>query len=299
MFSVIISVTVRTSSDTDFLKNGSQSAQDENDEIERRLRSEVLASNSDRFFSRFNERKHRIVITINAGKNKARRDFEEELEVFYDGFRDNPPTPMAQMRFLLRQRKWAFLLSFLIKIGRSLPMIVIPIISANIIDIVQAGSLEGNLPAFLVNLGAGILSLVLHILFVYLDAAYFQELCRTIGENLRNVLVRKLQLLAMSFHDEAHAGAIANKILNSVEELYGKGRMFNHMILAPGRSIGEHRHEGDNEIFYFLKGSGLYNDNGTPVRVHPGDTAVCNNGECHSLVNDGDEPLELIALILY
>ncbi|MBQ3728640.1 MAG: hypothetical protein II903_03985, partial [Spirochaetales bacterium] len=113
------SVTVRTSSDTDFLKNGSQSAQDENDEIERRLRSEVLASNSDRFFSRFNERKHRIVITINAGKNKARRDFEEELEVFYDGFRDNPPTPMAQMRFLLRQRKWAFLLSFLIKIGRS------------------------------------------------------------------------------------------------------------------------------------------------------------------------------------
>ena len=220
------SVTVRTSSDTDFLKNGSQSAQDENDEIERRLRSEVLASNSDRFFSRFNERKHRIVITINAGKNKARRDFEEELEVFYDGFRDNPPTPMAQMRFLLRQRKWAFLISFLIKIGRSLPMIVIPIISANIIDIVQAGSLEGNLTAFLVNLGAGILSLVLHILFVYLDAAYFQELCRTIGENLRNVMVRKLQLLAMSFHDEAHAGAIANKILNSVDAIESTIRMF-------------------------------------------------------------------------
>ena len=90
-----------------------------------------------------------------------------------------------------------------------------------------------------------------------------------------------------------------HKILNSVEELYGKGRMFNHMILAPGRSIGEHTHEGDNEIFYFLKGSGTYNDNGKIVRVFPGDTAICNSGECHSLVNDGDEPLELIALILY
>ena len=89
------------------------------------------------------------------------------------------------------------------------------------------------------------------------------------------------------------------KILNSVEELYGKGRMFNHMILAPGRSIGEHRHEGDNEIFYFLKGSGVYTDNGTPVRVFPGDTAICNDGDTHSLVNDGDEPLEFIALILY
>ena len=89
------------------------------------------------------------------------------------------------------------------------------------------------------------------------------------------------------------------KILNNPEELYGKGRMFNHMILAPGRSIGEHRHEGDNEIFYFLKGSAVYNDNGNPVRVFPGDTAICSSGECHSLVNDGDEPLEFIALILY
>ena len=90
-----------------------------------------------------------------------------------------------------------------------------------------------------------------------------------------------------------------HKILNNTEELYGKGRMFNHLILAPGYSIGEHRHEGDNEIFYFLKGSGVYNDNGTPVRVFPGDTAICNDGELHSLVNDGDEPLEFIALILY
>lgn len=90
-----------------------------------------------------------------------------------------------------------------------------------------------------------------------------------------------------------------HKILNSVEELYGKGRMFNHMILAPGNSIGEHMHEGDNEIFYFLKGSGLYNDNGKSVRVHPGDTAVCSSGETHSLLNDGTEPLEFIALILY
>ena len=90
-----------------------------------------------------------------------------------------------------------------------------------------------------------------------------------------------------------------HKILNGAEELYGKGRMFNLMVLAPGNTIGEHRHEGDNEIFFFLRGSGIYNDNGNPVRVFPGDTAVCNDGESHSLVNDGDEPLEFIALILY
>ncbi len=90
-----------------------------------------------------------------------------------------------------------------------------------------------------------------------------------------------------------------HKIIESDAELYGKGRMFNHMIIQPGNSIGEHAHEGDNEIFYFLRGVGEYNDNGTIVEVHPGDTTICNDGEFHSLRNIGDEPLEFIGLILY
>lgn len=90
-----------------------------------------------------------------------------------------------------------------------------------------------------------------------------------------------------------------HKIIESDAELYGKGRMFNRMIIQPGNSIGEHTHEGDNEIFYFLSGTGEYNDNGTIVQVGPGDTTICNDGEFHSLRNTGDVPLEFIGLILY
>ena len=90
-----------------------------------------------------------------------------------------------------------------------------------------------------------------------------------------------------------------HKICESTDELYGKGRLFNRMILAPGNSIGEHTHAGDNEIFYFLSGSGEYNDNGTIVTVSAGDTAICSDGEMHGLVNTGDVPLEFIALILF
>ena len=90
-----------------------------------------------------------------------------------------------------------------------------------------------------------------------------------------------------------------HKICESVEELYGKGRLFNRMVIAPGNTIGEHKHEGDNEIFYFLSGTGEYNDNGTIVTVEPGDTTICNDGEMHGLKNTGDVDLEFIALILY
>lgn len=90
-----------------------------------------------------------------------------------------------------------------------------------------------------------------------------------------------------------------HKICEGEEELYGKGRLFNLMIVEPGNSIGEHTHEGDNEIFYFLSGTAEYNDNGQIVQVGPGDVAICNDGEMHGLVNTGDMPLEFIALILY
>ena len=90
-----------------------------------------------------------------------------------------------------------------------------------------------------------------------------------------------------------------HKITNNDAELYGKGRMFNRVILAPGRSIGEHTHTGDNEIYYILSGTGTYNDNGTILKVHAGDATICNDGEMHGLVNDSDEPLEMIALVLY
>lgn len=88
-------------------------------------------------------------------------------------------------------------------------------------------------------------------------------------------------------------------ILLGVDELYGKGRLFSHMVLNAGDSVGVHTHTGDNEIYYILSGTGEYNDNGTIVNVKPGDTTICNDGEFHGLVNTGSEPIELIALILY
>ena len=114
-------------------------------------------------------------------------------------------------------------------------------------------------------------------------------------------MIRKKEDQAIEFKciREGKGEVEMHKICESVDELYGKGRLFNLMVLAPGNTIGEHVHEGDNEIFYFLSGTGEYNDNGRLVQVCPGDTCICNDGELHGLRNTGDEPLTFIALILY
>ena len=98
---------------------------------------------------------------------------------------------------------------------------------------------------------------------------------------------------------EGNGEVESRNILNDVDEMYGKGRMFAEMILQPGVSIGEHAHSGDNEIFYVISGKGTYNDNGTMVEIGPGDVAICNDGDTHSVANNGDEPLVMIGLILY
>ena len=90
-----------------------------------------------------------------------------------------------------------------------------------------------------------------------------------------------------------------HKILNGADEMYGKGRVFNHVLLRPGCEVGWHVHHGDGETYYILKGRGLYNDNGTTAEVGPGDVTFVDDGEGHALLNYGEEDLEAIALILF
>jgi quercetin dioxygenase-like cupin family protein len=83
------------------------------------------------------------------------------------------------------------------------------------------------------------------------------------------------------------------------EELNDKGRLFGKITLNPGCSIGYHVHETDSELFYIIKGTAEYNDNGTPVTVTAGDVTICPAGTGHSIANNGDEVVELVATIVY
>jgi len=95
------------------------------------------------------------------------------------------------------------------------------------------------------------------------------------------------------------AGSLNIIPLLTGDEFHGKGRLFSVSTLKPGHSVGVHTHKGDFEVYYILKGEGLYHDNGTDVRVKAGDVTYAWDGQCHGLINDGTEDLEMIALILF
>lgn len=88
-------------------------------------------------------------------------------------------------------------------------------------------------------------------------------------------------------------------LLNGAEEMYQTGRVFGHTTVYPGSSIGYHIHTGESETYYILSGTAKYNDNGTERILRAGDVTFTGTGEGHGIEAIGNEPLEMIALILY
>jgi mannose-6-phosphate isomerase-like protein (cupin superfamily) len=82
------------------------------------------------------------------------------------------------------------------------------------------------------------------------------------------------------------------------KELKGRTRLFARLRMKAGSSIGFHRHEGEEEIFYILSGTGQVSEGGPVSAVGPGDAVLTGGGGGHSISNEGPDPLEFMAVIL-
>lgn len=92
---------------------------------------------------------------------------------------------------------------------------------------------------------------------------------------------------------------LVRSLLNGPDEMYEKGRVFAHTTIYPNSGLGYHVHENESETYYILSGVGRFNDNGTIRTVAAGDVTFTGCGQGHSLEAVGEEPVEMIALILY
>ena len=67
--------------------------------------------------------------------------------------------------------------------------------------------------------------------------------------------------------------------------------------LTPGSTIGLHTHETDSEMIFILSGAGKVLCDGEYEPLSAGSVHYCPKGHAHSLINDGDEDLEILAMI--
>ena len=114
-------------------------------------------------------------------------------------------------------------------------------------------------------------------------------------------MIRKAAECKKEYRENMRGGNGTVEITNfaSPAELNDKGRLFANITLKPGCGIGFHVHEKDSELFYLMKGEALYNDNGVESLVRAGDVMLCPAGTGHAITNNGEEDVELCAVIVY
>ena len=93
-------------------------------------------------------------------------------------------------------------------------------------------------------------------------------------------------------------GAVEKIASAEPEEYEGGAKVIGRLVLRPGVSIGEHTHEGDEEIMTILAGHACYHEGDAQYILEPGDVTVCKNGESHWVENAPEtENLELFVLV--
>lgn len=94
-------------------------------------------------------------------------------------------------------------------------------------------------------------------------------------------------------------GAAIFKSIATSEELFNKIKMYSEITFKKDCGIGYHSHNNEEEIMVVIKGQGLYNDDGNESLINEGDVVICLDGHSHSITNNNDEELKVIAMVLY
>lgn len=133
-----------------------------------------------------------------------------------DSITDRRP---ARLLFLLYQQHWnKLLLSILFFLIKHSPVYVLPIVTANLINIVSKPS-DLGLKALWWNIAILAVVIIQNIPTQVLHISYMSKAVRFVEAGLRSTLVRKLQRLSMSAHGELAAGKLQTKVLRDVEAI--------------------------------------------------------------------------------
>jgi mannose-6-phosphate isomerase-like protein (cupin superfamily) len=70
----------------------------------------------------------------------------------------------------------------------------------------------------------------------------------------------------------------------------------DHLVIPPGSTVGAHRHETLEEIYYVLSGKGQATVGDETVEVEPDNAVPCHVGEAHGFSNPSQSDLEFLII---
>ena len=156
---------------------------------------------------------------FNMKHSKVKEDnYLPDYSSFFESMKDNSKITSKLLKSLLKSNLVEFICSTLMFIVKHCAVWIIPIITANVIDI--ATKPESHALSELFINGAVLVLLVVQNLFthvIYMN--YTSRALRSIGAGLRNSLVKKLQQLSITYQNELKSGELQSKFLRDTEAI--------------------------------------------------------------------------------
>lgn len=157
-------------------------------------------------------------------------EINREEDEFIKTYTERKGGAFKILALLYKTHIWKLLLSAVFYAIKVSPTWIIPIITANLINIAVSQPAD-MAKQITYNIIAAVVVLALNIPFHMLHVKYFSIARRNVEAGLRGAMIRKLQQLSISFHKEMQSGRIQSKVMRDVEAVEAlSSQIFNTLL---------------------------------------------------------------------
>ncbi|MGN0691311.1 MAG: ABC transporter ATP-binding protein [Oscillospiraceae bacterium] len=149
-------------------------------------------------------------------KNKAGETMD--YEKLQESFRRNKNHSLKTLLAIYKGQYGRLILSVIFFAVKNSPVWVLPIVIANIINIAAEPPADPGREIF-INVMIMVVLAAQNVLTNYFHTYFYSKAIREVECTLRSSMVRKLQQLSITFHNEMESGRLQSKIMRDVEQV--------------------------------------------------------------------------------
>ena len=150
--------------------------------------------------------------------DKSKPNRIPDFEYYFKGTKNTDHIVGKILKSLLKSNLKEFIVSVLLFVIKNSPSWVIPLVLSNIVNIASNPD-EGRLVDIYLN-GAVLLVLILQNIYTHtLYVKYSSRMLRSIGAGFRNTLVKRLQQISITYHNELQSGKLQSKFIRDMETI--------------------------------------------------------------------------------
>jgi ATP-binding cassette subfamily B protein len=139
-----------------------------------------------------------------------------QLDSIENDFRGNRPW-RTLLNLYWPERRWV-VLAMIAYLFKASPLWVLPVITANIVDILAHRS-AGGLHSLFINAVVGAVAIAQNIPAAVFYVDYMSRAVRNVEIRLRSSLVRRFQMLSIGYHSRTDTGTLQTKVLRDIESI--------------------------------------------------------------------------------